>query len=153
MKTATNAPDQALVKAVAHSNQVFDEAYNNNDPKALANLFTEDAVLVTDKGIFYGRADILEYQIAIFKDCYISDHKSETDLASIHPIGTDAEQFWAAGSWSQKLVYKGAPAFPMSGYWSAIVLTDGSGKDVMQTWNIKPAPEATPSPTASPSSQ
>jgi hypothetical protein len=28
----------------------------------------------------------------------------------------------------------------MSGYWLAIVLTDGTGKDVMQTWNITPTP-------------
>ena len=62
MKTETNAPDPALVKSVAHSNQVFDEVYNNNDPEALANLFTEDAVLVTDKGIFHGRAEILEFE-------------------------------------------------------------------------------------------
>jgi len=62
MKTETNAPDPALVKAVAHSNQIFDEAYNNNDPKAVANLFTEDAVLVTNKGIFHGRAEILEFE-------------------------------------------------------------------------------------------
>jgi len=62
MKTETNAPDPALVKAVAHSNQVFDEVYNCNDPEALANLFTEDAVLVTDKGIFHGRAEILEFE-------------------------------------------------------------------------------------------
>ena len=56
MKTETNAPDPALVKAVAHSNRVFDGVYNSNDPEALANLFTEDAVLVTDKGIFHGLA-------------------------------------------------------------------------------------------------
>jgi ketosteroid isomerase-like protein len=142
MKTVTNAPDPALVKAVVHSNQVFDEVYNNNDPEALTNLFTEDAVLVTDTGIFHGRAEILEYQIAIFKDCHFSDHKTETDLASIHPIGTDGKQFWAAGSWSHKLTYKGAPAFPMSGYWSAIALTNGSGKDAMQTWNKTPASAA-----------
>jgi len=138
MKTETNAPDPALVKAVAHSNRVFDEVYNCNDPEALANLFTEDAVLVTDKGIFHGLANILEYQIAIFKDCHFSDHKSETDLASIHPIGTDGKQFWAAGSWSQNIEYKGDPASPMSGYWAAIILTDGCGKDAMQTWNITP---------------
>jgi ketosteroid isomerase-like protein len=116
--------------------------YNNNDPEALANLFTEDAALVTDSGIFHGPAEILEYQIAVFKDCHFSYHKGVADLASIHPIGTDGKQFWAAGTWSQKLAYKGAPAQPMSGYWSAIILADGSGKDVMQTWNITPAPPA-----------
>src|SRR5262249_7612862 len=75
MKTQTYTPDPALVKAAAYSCQVFDDMYNNNDPEALANLFTEDAVLVTDNGIFHGRAEILEYQIDIFKDCHFSDHK------------------------------------------------------------------------------
>ena len=136
----TNTPDPALVKAAAYSCQVFDDVYNNNDPQALANLFTEDAVLVTDSGILHSRDEILKYQTAVFKDCHFSDHKGVADLASIHPIGTDGKQFWATGTWSQKLAYKGAPAQPMSGYWSAIVLTDGTGKDVMQTWNITPAP-------------
>ena len=49
-----DTPDPALVKAAAHSCQVYDAVYNNNDPEALANLFTEDAVLVTDSGIFHG---------------------------------------------------------------------------------------------------
>jgi ketosteroid isomerase-like protein len=92
MKTETNAPDPALVKAAAHSCQLFDEVYNNNDPEALANLFTEDAVLVTDQGIFHGRAEILEFEISIFKDCHFSDHKGGADLASIHPIGTSSGQ-------------------------------------------------------------
>jgi hypothetical protein len=33
-----DAPDPALVKAAAHSCQVYDDVYNNNDPEALANL-------------------------------------------------------------------------------------------------------------------
>lgn len=135
-----DTPDPALVKAAAHSCQVYDDVYNNNDAEALANLFTEDAVLVTDSGIFHGRDEILKYQKDVFKDCHFSDHKGVADLAAIHPIGTDGKQFWATGTWSQKLSYQGSPAQPMSGYWSAIILTDGTGKDVMQTWNITPAP-------------
>jgi len=38
--------DPELMKAALHSCQVFDDAFNNNDPEALANLFTEDATLV-----------------------------------------------------------------------------------------------------------
>ena len=104
-----DAPDPALVKAAAHSCQVYDAVYNNNDPEALANLFTEDAVLVTDSGIFHGRDEILKFQKDVFKDCHFSDHKGLADLASIHPIGADGKQFWATGTWSQKLAYKGAP--------------------------------------------
>jgi uncharacterized protein (TIGR02246 family) len=75
MNRQTNTPDPALVKAAAHSCQVYDDVYNNNDPEALTNLFTEDAVLVTDSGIFHGRDKILKYQTDCFKDCHFSDHK------------------------------------------------------------------------------
>ena len=33
----------------------FDEAWNNNDAAALAALYAEDAVIVTDTGPIYGR--------------------------------------------------------------------------------------------------
>jgi hypothetical protein len=39
-------PDPELMKAALHSCQVFDDTYNNNDPQALTQLFTEDATLV-----------------------------------------------------------------------------------------------------------
>ena len=91
MKIQTNTHDPALMKAAAHSCQVYDDVYNNNDPEALADLFTEDAVLVTDSGIFHGRAEILEYQRDVFKDCRFSDHKCVADLASIRPLGTDGK--------------------------------------------------------------
>jgi uncharacterized protein (TIGR02246 family) len=142
----SQTPDAVLVKAAAHSCQVYDDVYNKNNPEALANLFTEDAVLVTNSGIFHGRDEILKYQTAIFKDCHFSDHKAVADPASIHPIGTDGKQFWATGTWSQKLSYQGGATDPMKGYWSAIIVTDGTGKDVMQTWNITPAPAPAATP-------
>ena len=36
-----DAVDPELMKAALYSCQVFDNAFNNNDPEALANLFTE----------------------------------------------------------------------------------------------------------------
>ena len=59
--------DSELVNATTHSCQVYDDAYNNNDPQALAKLFTEDATLVTDTGILHGRDAILKYQTEAFK--------------------------------------------------------------------------------------
>jgi hypothetical protein len=64
MKISSNSE---LVKAAAHSCQVYDEVYNNNDPEALGKLFTEDATLVTDTGILHGRDAILKYQTEAFK--------------------------------------------------------------------------------------
>jgi len=141
--------DPELMKAVLHSCQVFDNAFNNNDPEALANLFTEDATFVTDSGVLHGRDDILKYQIGVFKVVHFSSHKNVP--ISAYPIGTDGKQFWATGSWSHTVQVQGGEPTEQKGFWSAIIVNDGTGKHVMQTWNITPAPAptTTPSPTSS----
>src|SRR5271166_5175924 len=139
--------DPELMKAVLHSCQVFDNAFNNNDPEALANLFTEDATFVTDSGVLHGRDDILKYQTGVFKVVHFSNHRNVP--ISGYPIGTDGKQFWATGSWSHTVQVQGAKPTEQKGFWSAIIVNDGTGKHVMQTWNITPAPTATPSPTVS----
>jgi uncharacterized protein (TIGR02246 family) len=130
--------DPELVKAVAHSCQVYDDAFNNNDPQALTKLFTEDATLVTDSGILNGEDAILKYQTEIFNILKFSNHKGIADLDSIRPIGSDGIEFFAAGSWSQTVQMQDGEPFDMKGFWSAIILNDGTGRDVMQTWNITP---------------
>jgi uncharacterized protein (TIGR02246 family) len=130
--------DSELVNATTHSCQVYDDAYNNNDPQALAELFTEDATLVTDTGILHGREAILKYQIEAFKIITFSNHKGRPDFDSIRPIGTDGKEFFAAGTWSQTMQMQDGKPFDMKGFWSAIILNDGTGRDVMQTWNVTP---------------
>jgi hypothetical protein len=46
----------------------FDEAYNDNDATAVAALFTEDGVFVTDKGPIYGRKAIEKYYTDRFQE-------------------------------------------------------------------------------------
>ena len=77
METSSNSQ---LVKAVAHSCQLYDDAYNNNDPEALAKLFTEDATLVTNTEILHGREAILKYQSDAFKIIKFSNHKGTANL-------------------------------------------------------------------------
>jgi ketosteroid isomerase-like protein len=136
----TNTPDPDLIKAVLHSCQVFDDAYNNNDPDALAQLFTQDGTLVTDSGVFHGRDDILKYQRDTFKVVHFSNHKNVP--ISAYPMGTDGKQLWATGSWSHIVQVQGGKPVEQKGFWSAIIANDGTGKHVMQTWNITPAPTA-----------
>jgi len=131
-----------LVKAVAHSCQLYDDAYNNNDPEALAKLFTEDATLVTNTEILHGREAILKYQSDAFRIIKFSNHKGTANLDSIRLIGTNAKEFSAAGTWSQTVQIEDEKPIDMKGFWSAIILNDGTGRDVMQTWNITPAEEA-----------
>src|ERR1700736_1484108 len=133
--------DSEPVKAAANSCQLYDDAYNNNDPEALTNLFTDDATLVTNTGILHGREAILKYQSDAFKIIKFSNHKGTADLDSIHLVGTDAKEFFAAGTWSQTIQIQDERPIDMKGFWSAIILNDGTGRDVMQTWNITPAEE------------
>src|SRR6201984_1479200 len=51
----TNTPDPQLREAFVAYCKKEDEAWNNNDAIALAALYTEDAVEVTDTGPIYGR--------------------------------------------------------------------------------------------------
>jgi len=134
--------DSELVNATTHSCQVYDDAYNNNDPQALAKLFTEDATLVTDTGILHGRDAILKYQTEAFKIIKFSNHKGMADPDSIRPLGTDGKEFLAAGSWSQTVRIEGGEPFEMKGFWSAIVQNDGTARDSMLTWNITPVDQA-----------
>src|SRR5271165_3265666 len=71
-----DAVDPELMKAALYSCQVFDNAFNNNDPEALASLFTADATFVTDTGVLHGRDDILKYQIGLFNVVHFSNHKN-----------------------------------------------------------------------------
>ena len=136
------SPDSELVKVVARSCQLFDDAYNNNDPRALTELFTENATLVTDSGVLNGRDAILKYQIEIFNIIKFSNHKGMADPDSIRPLGTDGKEFLAAGSWSQTVRIEGGEPFEMKGFWSAIVQNDGTARDSMLTWNITPVDQA-----------
>ena len=49
-----STPDPQLREALVAFNKQVDEALNNNDAYALAELFTEDAVFVTDQGPVIG---------------------------------------------------------------------------------------------------
>jgi hypothetical protein len=134
-------PDPELMKAALHSCQVFGDTYNNNDPQSLTQLFSEDATLVTDTGVFHGQADIGKYQTGLFKVVRFSNHKADPIFA--YPIGNDGKQFWATGSWSHTVEVQGGKPFDQKGFWSAIIVNDGTGRDVTQTYNITPAPAPT----------
>ena len=66
----------------------YDEAFNKNDAAALAALYTEDAVVVTDTGPIYGREAIEKYFADVFKQVHVSNHLGKGDQYSPHIIGT-----------------------------------------------------------------
>jgi hypothetical protein len=46
--------DPQITQKIRALSRAYDDAVNNNDAVALAALFTEDAVLVSDRGSFAG---------------------------------------------------------------------------------------------------
>jgi uncharacterized protein (TIGR02246 family) len=121
----------------------FDEAKNKNDAAAVAALFTEDAILVTDTGPIYGRDAIEKSYAGTFQQIHFSNHLGQADPNSIRAIGTVGDEIWSNGEWSVTLQGQSGSPIQLKGYWSAVqVREDGAWKDRMQTWNVTPAPAA-----------
>ena len=81
--------DPQIVKQLNAHSRKYDEAFNNGDAAAVAALFTEDAVLVTDTGPIYGREAIEKYHADQFKQFHFSDYLNERDEYSprmTHPV-------------------------------------------------------------------
>jgi ketosteroid isomerase-like protein len=139
----SDTPDPQLRQQLDASSKKYDEAVNRNDAVAVAALFTEDAVFVTDQGPVYGRRAIETWYVDLFKQWHPSNHISKADQYSPHVIGTAGNEIWSNGEWSQTLQGESGDPFQLKGYWSAIkVRENDTWKDRMQTWNITPAPPA-----------
>jgi len=81
-------------------------------------------------------------------------------------IGTAGNELWATGEWSETGQGKNGEPLPIKGYWSAIYVREGDDWKVrmaetnttresviLLNKTFAPQPAATPSPTASPSTQ
>jgi uncharacterized protein (TIGR02246 family) len=115
----------------------YDEAVNNNDAAAVAALYTEDAVFVTDRGPVYGRQAIEKWYADVFREWHPKNHTSKSDQYSPHPIGT---AMWSDGDWSETGQGQTGEPIQIKGYWSEIKVREGDAWKIrMLTWNITPA--------------
>ncbi len=136
-------PDPQLRQQLDAKIKKYDEAFNKNDAAAMAAFFTEDAVLVTDRGPVYGREAIEKHFTDLLQNVHFSNHIAKADQYSPHIIGTAGNEIWSTGEWS--LTIRGQDFGPLEekGYWSEIYVREGDAWKVrMQTWNITPAPPA-----------
>jgi ketosteroid isomerase-like protein len=118
----------------------YDEAFNINDAAAMGAFFTEDAVLVSDRGPISGREAIEKYYADLFKQFHCSNHIGKPDQYSPHIIGTAGNEVWSSGEWSLTLQGETGDPIPIKGYWSEIYVREGDAWKVrMQTWNMTPA--------------
>jgi ketosteroid isomerase-like protein len=72
----------------------FDDACNKNDATALAALYREDAVIVTNTGQINGREAIEKYYADLLQSVHFSDHLGKPDQSSPHRLGTAGTEVW-----------------------------------------------------------
>jgi ketosteroid isomerase-like protein len=137
----TNTPDPQIRQQFVALFKKFDEVWNSNDHAAWAELFTDDAIEVTDTGPIYGRG-ALEKNWANLK-LQFSDHVITVDQYSPHMMGEAGNQVWMNGKYV--LIVKGQNFGPIEkkGYLSSILVREGDAwKTRMLTWNVTPASAA-----------
>jgi uncharacterized protein (TIGR02246 family) len=137
----TNAPDPKLREQILALAKNFDVAWNNNDPAALAALFTDDAIEVTDRGPIYGREALQKNWTEMYRHIQMSNHLSTVDQYSPHMIGTAGNEVWMNGKYSVTLKGQDFGPVEQKGYWCLILVREGDAwKTRMQIWNVTPPP-------------
>jgi len=150
----------ALMKAV-------NEAQDNNDPAARVALYTSDAVFVTpDGGPTIGRQAIQKWFTDVYQWWHPKNSIHKVDGNAPHLIGTAGNEVWATGEWSETGQGKTGELIPIKGHWLCIYVREGDDWKIrLMAGNATPdsvilinksfaqQAAATPSPTASPSTQ
>ncbi|HYZ71576.1 MAG TPA: DUF4440 domain-containing protein, partial [Chthoniobacterales bacterium] len=126
----------------------------NNNAAAIAALFTDNAVFVTDRGPVNGRQAIEKWYTDLFKGWHPKSHITKFDGSAPHLMGTAANELWATGEWSDTGQGNTGGPIQIKGYWAAIYNREGDDwKLRMLAYNLTPVPAAAASQTASPSNQ
>jgi uncharacterized protein (TIGR02246 family) len=134
--------DPQIIEKLNAIPKKFDEAVNNNDAAAVAALFTEDAIYVTDTGPLYGPQAIEKQFAEWFKGAHTSNHTSKHDPNSFRIVGT-ADKIAANGEWSETIEPPNGKPFQLKGYFFAIDTREGDAWKIwMLAYNITPAPPA-----------
>jgi uncharacterized protein (TIGR02246 family) len=135
----TNSPDPELREALTTFNKKVDDGLNSGDAAALAALFTEDAVFVTDQGPIFGRQAIEKWYADLFQTIHFSNHSGTVDQNSPHSIATADREMWATGEWSVTVKGQNFGPVQAKGYYGAIYVREGDvWKKRMETWNLTP---------------
>jgi uncharacterized protein (TIGR02246 family) len=132
--------DPQIIEQLVAIGKKYDEAVNNNDAAAVAALYTEDAVFVSDRGPIYGRQAIEKWYADAFQGWHPKNHITKKDPNSPRFIGT-ADNVASNGEWSETGQGPTGEPIQIKGYWSAIDTREGDGWKIrMLTWNITPPP-------------
>jgi ketosteroid isomerase-like protein len=108
------------------------EAIIKGDASAVASLYTEDAILLSDQGASYGREAIEKHWADVFKQITIVDQHDATNQNSPHSLGTVGNEAWSNGQWTSSFrSYGGSYVQHANGLWFKIYHREGD------TWKIR----------------
>jgi ketosteroid isomerase-like protein len=141
--------DRKIIEQLDVSSKKYSEAINNNDARAVAALFTEDAVFMTNAGPLYGRQAIEKWYVDLFNTLHPKNYIDKRDPNSPRIIGT-ADNIGSNGDWSETVQGRNGELIQATGYWSVIHTREGEdwklrmliGYDEIATWDITPAQAA-----------
>jgi ketosteroid isomerase-like protein len=159
------ADPQTTQKLLAFT-KADEEAENNHDAAAKAALFTRDAVILPPEGPIIGRQAIQKYYKNAFQSWHSTNYITKADGNAFHLIGTAGNELWATGESSETGQGNNGEPIPVKLHWLCIFVREGDDWKMRAcAWNMTPEsviliyksftqqPAATPSPTASPSTQ
>jgi hypothetical protein len=89
--------DPQIVEQLNALRDKSNEAFENGDAAALAALYADDAVEVTNEGPIYGREAIEKHYTELFKEQHFSNRISNRDQYSPHILGTAGHEEWSTG--------------------------------------------------------
>ena len=161
--------DPQTVQKIQAFGKVASEAHDNLDAAAFAAIYARDAVFLTPDRPIIGRQAIQKWFTAFFQSSPLHPQNSmvKVDGNAFHLIGTAGNTVWATGEYSEIVQDKNGEPRPVHSYNFWIYVREGEDwKLLVDTWGLTPAtvigpgnkifaPQwvATPSPTASPSTQ
>jgi uncharacterized protein (TIGR02246 family) len=124
--------DPQVVQQLRGLDRKTEEAYKKGDATARAALFTEDAILVNQKGLFSGRQAIEAYYADLFTGAHFFDMIQTEDKNSPVTIDSVGNYIWRHGEWQETLqAQSGGLICNLAGYWSWVVVREGD------TWKIR----------------
>jgi uncharacterized protein (TIGR02246 family) len=161
-------PDPQTIQKILALGKVAQETHNNLDAAAYAALYARDAVFLTPDRPIIGRQAIQKWFTDFFQSSPLRPKNSmgKVDGNAFHLIGTAGNALWATGEYSETVQGKNGEPIPVKSYNFWIFVREGEDwKILVDAWGLTPAtvigpnksiaPQlaATPSPTASPSTQ
>jgi ketosteroid isomerase-like protein len=124
--------DPQVVQQLRGLDRKTEEAYKKGDATARAALFTEDAILVNQKGLFSGRQAIEAYYADLFTGAHFFEMIQKEDKNSPLTIDGVGNYIWRHGECQETFQpQSGGPICNLSSYWSWVVGREGD------TWKIR----------------